>query len=804
MSSSEGFLLSRQWIEKPDGQMLVFWLFGVQGPIKVIIEPHESVFFLPVMQLPLAQKLLQKVRWRHQKVALQDFQNEPVEACYFATQKDLNTARSRLWQHNVQPLEADIRPTDRYLMERFITAGVQIDGDSQVCGGVVEYYNPRLRPAEFTPALRVISLDIETSYTENVLYSIAASGSETDLRKVFMVSCGVDAPPDELEYLEYCTSELALLLRFLAWFRVIDPDVIIGWNVINFDLRFLQQRCDHYGIDFTLGRQQEVVRWRSVTQTQQRYYVLIPGRVALDGIELLKAATYQFESFSLEYVSRSLLGRGKLVTDVDDRAAEIQDLYRQDQASLARYNLEDCVLVEEIFAHTDLIAFATERARLTGLDIDRAGGSVAAFDFLYLPRLHRAGYVGPTVADHIETGSPGGFVLDSKPGLYQDVIVLDFKSLYPSIIRTFHVDPLAMVHGEHENDAIDGFRGARFSRRHAILPGIIEHLWAARDQAKRAKRDAMSQAIKIIMNSFYGVLGTPGCRFFDLRLVSSITLRGHAILQTTRDLLESWGYAVIYGDTDSVFVWLRGEAQTLDVARTGGMLAGRLNDWWRTEVEATAGTVCSLEVEYETHFRRFLMPRIRGSQAGSKKRYAGLVVDDGIEHIVFKGLETVRSDWTPLARGFQQQLYKLMFHDRPVESFIRETVASVAAGQRDGELVLRRRLRRKLSDYQKNVPPHVKAARHSEAVRASLGLKPLLAHGGWVEYVMTINGAEPRRYQTSQIDYQFYIDKQIAPIADAILTFFDSSLARITERQLGLFEDAVTNVADEPDAIDGA
>jgi DNA polymerase-2 len=118
--------------------------------------------------------------------------------------------------------------------------------------------------------------------------------------------------------------------------------------------------------------------------------------------------------------------------------------------------------------------------------------------------------------------------------------------------------------------------------------------------------------------------------------------------------------------------------------------------------------------------------------------------------------------------------------------------------------VLRRRLRRKLSDYQKNVPPHVRAARHSEAVRASLGLAPLLAHGGWVEYVMTINGAEPRRYQTSQIDYQFYIDKQIAPIADAMLTFFDTSLARITERQLGLFEDAVTNVADERDAIDGA
>ena len=118
------------------------------------------------------------------------------------------------------------------------------------------------------------------------------------------------------------------------------------------------------------------------------------GRVVLDGIEMLRTATYQFESFSLENVARVLLGRGKLVHDVDSRAAEIQVMYAQDPLALARYNLEDCVLVEEIFAKTDLIRFALERARLTGLDLDRPGGSVAAFDFLYLPRLHRQGYVG--------------------------------------------------------------------------------------------------------------------------------------------------------------------------------------------------------------------------------------------------------------------------------------------------------------------------------------------------------------------------------------------------------------------------
>jgi len=791
----KGFVLTRQWLEKPDGQDLVFWLATDKGPIKVVIENQESVFFLPLTRIPAAQRILaDNLRWRDAAVPLVDFQNNPVHACYFSSQKDLNIARSRLWQENLQPLEADIRPTDRYLMERFITGAMSVEGLAENEGAVPVYRNPRLVPVEYTPQLRVVSLDIETSYTENILYSIAVSGP--DLAKVFMV--GDNSRPDgvvtaseaKVDYLEYVPTEAALIERFLDWMAVLDPDVIIGWSVVSFDLHFLQKRCEFHGLAFRLGRERQVVRWRSSSQGQQRHYALVPGRVILDGIELLRTATYQFESFSLENVARVLLGRGKLVADVDSRAAEIQTMYAHNPVALARYNLEDCILVEEIFAKTDLIRFALERARLTGLDLDRPGGSVAAFDFLYLPRLHRQGYVGPVVNDQVETGSPGGYVLDSKPGLYEHVIVLDFKSLYPSIIRTFHIDPLAMVCGAREDDAIGGFKGAKFSRRQFILPSIIASLWQARDRAKLANQTVMSQAIKIIMNSFYGVLGTPGCRFFDPRLVSSITLRGHEILQTSRDLLEDWGYSVIYGDTDSVFVWLQGQDQTTDVDATGQALMQRLNHWWQARISASVGTVSCLEVEYETHFARFLMPTVRGSTAGSKKRYAGLVKVGTKETMVFKGLETVRSDWTPLARNFQQELYRLLFHDQPVADFVRETVRSVYAGERDEELVLRRRLRRKLDDYTKNVPPHVKAARISDDVRVAKGLSRRMTHGGWVEYVMTRNGPEPRQYLTSQIDYQFYVDKQIAPIADAILALHATSLSQVTDRQLGLFEAA--------------
>jgi DNA polymerase II len=96
---------------------------------------------------------------------------------------------------------------------------------------------------------------------------------------------------------------------------------------------------------------------------------------------------------------------------------EIRRLYRDDPESLARYNLEDCRLVREIFAKADLLNFAVERACLTGLALDRQGGSVAAFDFQYLPRLHREGYVAPSLREFDEAvSSPGGYVMDSKPG----------------------------------------------------------------------------------------------------------------------------------------------------------------------------------------------------------------------------------------------------------------------------------------------------------------------------------------------------------------------------------------------------
>ena len=424
-------------------------------------------------------------------------------------------------------------------------------------------------------------------------------------------------------------------------------------------------------------------------------------------------------------------------------------------------------------------------------------------------------------------GSPGGYVMSSLPGLYDHVLVLDFKSLYPSIIRTFMVDPYGLTEGDRLTTEVSpdfsenydkkefskGYRGAYFKKQDSILPNLIEKLWHARDKAKQDNNASLSQAIKIIMNSFYGVMGTPGCRFFDPRLPSSITLRGHEIMLKTKDLIEEEGYQVIYGDTDSIFVWLNmcGDKENIDaignieaigntapikkIDTIGKSLAEKVNHWWRDYLQSEYQLVSALELEYESHYTRFLMPTIRGSNEGTKKRYAGMVCAENFDHtnpkkdsysLVFKGLETVRTDWTMLAREFQKELYDRVFLNKEYKMFIRELVEDLKAGKFDAKLVYRKRLRRRLNEYEKNIPPHVQAAKKAELWLASEGKKSRYQRGGWIEYCYTLNGPEPIENLVSGLDYDLYIERQISPVVDGIVMFLGTSFDEITSSQMNL------------------
>ncbi|HEQ3587411.1 TPA: DNA polymerase II [Vibrio harveyi] len=787
MNIQQGFLLTRQARDIKGQTQIELWLSTENGPTQLLIQGERPVFFIEQAQIEQTKRFAtsKQIAVDIRSLELKNFQLTPLAACYTQTTKDAFALQDELKQNDIVHFEGDVRLADRYLMERFIKGSMEFTGNQQSLNGFQRIQNAKCRTGEYQPKLHVVSLDLECS-EKGILYSIGLD-SPVDSRVIMI------GEPEQAETpIQWVKDEKALLDALIAWFKQFDPDVIVGWNVIDFDFRLLHKRAEWHNMKLILGRADQPSFFRSSAQSQQGF-ISIPGRVVLDGIDTLKTATYHFRSWSLESVSQELLGEGKEIHNVHDRMDEINRMYRSDKPSLAKYNLQDCVLVNKIFDHTHLLDFAIERSRLTGVELGRVGGSVAAFTNLYLPQIHRAGYVAPNLHPENWVASPGGYVMDSIPNLYDSVLVLDFKSLYPSIIRSFLIDPMGLVEGlqleigKAEDEAVPGFRGGQFHRSKHFLPEMIEKLWAARDVAKKNNEKAFSQAIKIIMNSFYGVLGSSGCRFFDTRLASSITMRGHEIMKQTKVLIEAKGYQVIYGDTDSTFVSLNGPYSQVDADKIGNELVDYINQWWGDHLRDEYNLNSILELEYETHYRKFLMPTIRGAETGSKKRYAGLIGEGEKERIIFKGLESARTDWTPLAQRFQNTLYQMIFHGEDPSDYVREMVEKTNSGGFDDQLVYQKRLRRKLHEYQKNIPPQVRAARLADDINAKLGRPLQYQNRGRIEYLITVNGPEPHEYRNSPIDYQHYIDKQLKPIADAILPFIGTDFEQLSAPQMGLF-----------------
>jgi len=791
----QGFILTRHWQDTPAGTDVSLWLATDDGPRLVRLPPQVSVAFFAADQREAVERLIRAERdVELRELELKDFDQRPVSGLYCRHHRQLMNLERRLREAGIDVLEADVRPPDRYLMERFITAPVIVSGREAEDGTILD---AQLRAApNYRPKLRLCSLDIETS-ERGELYSIGLHGCGQRIVYMLGPPAGEGSEADRQRDFElvYCDSRGDLLHALNAWVARFDPDAIIGWSVIQFDLRQLQRHAERLSVPLNLGRGGSPLEWRAhgcgSSTSSNHHFVTIPGRLAIDGIEALRSATWSFPSFSLENVAQTLLGEGKAIDNPYQRMADINRMFTEDKPALARYNLKDCELVTRIFEHTRIIDFLLERASVTGLSADRSGGSVAAFSHLYLPRMHRLGFVAPTLDSRDGDDSPGGYVMDSRPGLYESVLVLDFKSLYPSIIRSFLIDPVGLIEGLRTPDdahSVPGFMGARFSRTAHALPAIIEQVWKGREAAKREGNAPLAQALKIIMNAFYGVLGTRGCRFFDSRLTSSITMRGHEIMRRTRELIEAEGYTVIYGDTDSTFVWL-GRAHGADEANEiGQRLVSLVNAWWRRHLRETFDLESALELQFETHFTRFLMPTIRGTEEGSKKRYAGSVRQtDGSERLVFKGLESVRGDWSPLAKTFQRELYRRIFAGEAYRDYVREIVCQTLAGAHDEDLIYRKRLRRKLDDYQRNVPPHVRAARLADEFNRQMKRPLQYQNGGWIRYVITVSGPEPLENRRSAIDYQHYVSRQLQPVADGILPFVGDNFEKLTGQQLGLF-----------------
>ncbi|MFQ5892456.1 MAG: DNA polymerase domain-containing protein, partial [Candidatus Methanofastidiosia archaeon] len=246
-------------------------------------------------------------------------------------------------------------------------------------------------------------------------------------------------------------------------------------------------------------------------------------------------------------------------------------------------------------------------------------------------------------------------------------------------------------------------------------------------------------------------------------------------LEMTTSKIEELSFKTIYGDTDSVFVLSK--AKTLNEAeKIGKRIEREINSFYDEFVKREYERPNYLKLEFEKLYEKFYLPKQRHIEAGAKKRYAGLMRGE----LDIVGLEYVRRDWTELAKKFQYNLLFKVFHKEDYKTYIKEFIDDLKKGDLDELLVYKKGVRKELKRYTKTTPPHVKAARKLENFKDRM-----------ISYVMTKNGPEPLERITSKIDYSHYIEKQLKPIADSILTFYEESfediLAGSRQMKLGDF-----------------
>ncbi|XOV83872.1 MAG: DNA polymerase II [bacterium] len=713
-----------------------------------------------------------------------NFGGEPLLRVNVAIPADAPSLRDRLQAQGYKTYEADVRFAMRYLMDHDIKGGVQLSGEPMPGDGTdLVFDDPVLLPAQAVMSPRVLAFDIETNPTTDALLAIACYGFAANgmlLDRVIVVDKRDRQMPEQAIRVR---SEREALTLFCQWVRDFDADVLTGWNVIDFDLTQLARVAQRHRFDLQLGRERGRMQIRPPQGFFGSGHAVIPGRIVLDGIDLLRSSFIRMDDYSLDAVAQQVLGEGKTlgVKSVSDqhpyKVAQILFTYENDLPRFTQYARTDARLALQILEQLKLIDLAFARSALTGMPPDRVAASIASFDFLYLSALHKKRLAAPSVVSTRSSAGPqtGGAVFEPLVGIHPDVWVFDFKSLYPSIIRTFNIDPLAHVQSELSDDCITTESGCRFSREPGILPAMLDQLFPQRAQAKAAGDDIASQAIKILMNSFYGVLGAPSCRFYNPSIANAITGQGRHLLHWSKSWFEDQGYKVLYGDTDSVFV-ASGCSNSHEAAALGQALVDRFDADLTDYLSQRYGVASRLELEFEKLYTQLFLARVRGGSQGARKRYAGKLY--GSDTVEFVGMEVVRRDWTELAKQIQRSLFERLFQGEEVASYLQEIIQQFRSGELDHLLVYHKGLRKPVGAYTSNVPPHVQAVKRSSAPPPRV-----------VAYVMTTAGPQLVDEASAPLDRDHYLQKQILPVATPVLEALGLAFNQVIgdDRQIALF-----------------
>jgi DNA polymerase I len=561
-----------------------------------------------------------------------------------------------------------------------------------------------------------------------------------------------------------------------------DPDVITGFNINNFDLPYILDRMKENEIYASFGRCKKLVM---KNQVMNRFKINISGRVMVDSFEIVKR-DFSLKRYNLDTVAKELLGERKEPV----KRSQIDKFWKGNQEkfrSLINYSKKDSELAMKLLLKLNLLDKYIALAKVSGTLLQDIldSGETTRIENLILREFNKEGFVLPCKPDGSEVSRreklrkielKGGYVIEPDKGLHSNVLVLDFKSMYPSLIRTYNICPTTLVLGDDVEGMIKSPSGARFvpeNIRKGSITRILERLMKERQNVKKEveggrekerirEMKAKEFALKIMSNAFYGHFGYPRAKVYSLDIANSITAFGRETIKKTKDYIEkNFGYKVIYGDTDSVMVKVPSE-ELDDVKKAGEEVS-------KNVTSALKGV---MELEFEKVFKRFLPL--------TKKRYAAWYFEMGKdgwkEGIETKGIETVRRDWCDLTSETIEKVLEIILKKNDINlavEYFKNVIDDVVARKVPIQKLVITKTMTKRADGYAGIQPH------AELVKKIRKRSPAEAPGvgDRIGYVITkglellSKRAEDPLYvieKGMEIDSKYYIENQMLPPLERI------------------------------------
>ncbi|HUH78797.1 MAG TPA: DNA-directed DNA polymerase [Methanoregula sp.] len=617
--------------------------------------------------------------------AYTSIRGEQLRRLYTQQPGDVRDARER-YRH----FEADIPFATRFMIDCGLTGGVSapsanvdykelapagVDAPARTCMIDIECEDERGFPDPQRDA--IICITCYDSFLSDYVTFLLAGGGTPETIAAQQTAGGLANGCFRKSTHTICTygDETAMLRAFAAYIAERDPDVLSGWNFVDFDMPYITGRMERLGLQSS-----QLARLTGMTERNA-----LRGRALFDLLTAYKKMHLsQKESYRLDAVALEEVGEQKV-----RYTGTISDLWKTQPALLVEYNFKDVELCVKINGKDNIVEFYREIARYVGCPLDKTLNSSSVVD-VYVLRKAFGRYVLPSKGFANAEEFEGATVFEPSRGVRENVVVLDLKSLYPMAMMTINASPET----KDPNGELKAPNGIRFRKEpDGLTRSIIAELLKERDQKKALRNtfafgspqyvlyDMQQNVLKVIMNTYYGVSGYPRFRLFDREIGSAVTSVGRAIIEHTRRVIEQQGYKVIYGDTDSCMVQLPKECTKEQTIATARAIEAKLNESYREFAKKELNAdMHFFSIKFEKIYERFF-------QAGKKKRYAGLLSwkeGKDVHETDFVGFEIRRSDTPQITKVVQQKVMEQILEGAgydEIKKYLIEVINKYRAGK---------------------------------------------------------------------------------------------------------------------------